>query len=92
MHRIHHSRLFFRSVDGLNSRLHRFANSDNTIRLSSYTLANMFIAHQTKKYRTSLNVHNLFDTDYIPWGDIFYPNQLAIGSPRTLEFSFHMKF
>ncbi|QTD51831.1 TonB-dependent receptor [Sulfidibacter corallicola] len=69
----------------------RFANFDNTITLKSYTLVNMFAAYQMKKYRIALNVRNLFDTDYIPWGDIFYPNQLAIGAPRTFELSFHMK-
>ncbi|MCO7223397.1 TonB-dependent siderophore receptor [Pleionea sp. CnH1-48] len=71
----------------------RFSNFQNTVTFREYYLTNFFVAYQKDKdTRIALNVRNLFDERYAPWADIFYPNQVAIGAPRTLEVSFHTKF
>nr|WP_243435919.1 TonB-dependent receptor [Acanthopleuribacter pedis] len=70
----------------------RFADSANTVLLKQYTLTNAFLAYQTRQFRLALNVRNLGNIDYVPWGDIFYPNQLALAAPRNYELSVHVKF
>lgn len=89
------SRLFGMPVDvGLGVRYvdDRFADSANTIQLQNHTLLNSFVAYQTGRFRLALNIRNLGDADYVPWGDIFYPHQLAIAAPRNYELSAHLKF
>lgn len=77
---------------GLNYISSRFANTQNTIELQSYTLTNVFAAYTTANYRVALNIRNLTDKVYAPWSDINYPNQIQLGAPRTYEVSFHIKF
>ena len=52
----------------------------------SVTLLNLFAAYTHKNYRLALHVRNLTDETYAPWSDVFYPDQVALGAPRT-EFS-----
>lgn len=77
---------------GLNYISSRFANTQNTIELQSYTLTNVFAAYTTADYRIALNIRNLTNKVYAPWSDINYPNQIQLGAPRTYEVSFQMKF
>jgi iron complex outermembrane receptor protein len=77
---------------GLNYISSRFANTQNTIELQSYTLTNVFAAYTTASYRIALNIRNLTDKVYAPWSDINYPNQIQLGAPRTYEISFQIKF
>ena len=70
----------------------RFANSANTVTLSSYTLVDVLAAYQAGSSRIMLRVRNLFDTEYSPWADVYYPNQIVLGSPRTYEISVYTTF
>jgi iron complex outermembrane recepter protein len=70
----------------------RFANFENNTTLKSYLLVNAFVAYNFPKYRLSINLRNVFDEDYAPWADIFYPDQVSIGSPRAAELTFYTKF
>ncbi len=67
----------------------RFTNFQNTVILQKYVTVNLFAAFTFDKSRVSLNLRNSTQQDYATWADIFYSNQVAIASPRTLEISFH---
>ncbi len=69
----------------------RSTNFQNTATLKSYMLFNVFAAYSTDNMRFALNIRNLFDQDYAARADIFYPNQIALNSPRTFTISFSMK-
>ena len=70
----------------------RSTNFQNTATLNSYNIFNLFAAYSHKNARFAINIRNVLDKDYAPWADIFYPNQIALGSPRSVEISFHTKF
>ena len=42
--------------------------------------------------RLTLRGRNLADKDYVAWADIFYPDQVLLGSPRSVELVFSAKF
>jgi iron complex outermembrane receptor protein len=42
--------------------------------------------------RLSLRVRNLTDRTYAVWSDPFYPDQVLLGAPRSLELSLGLKF
>ena len=65
----------------------RFANTNNTVSLDAYQLYNIFIAYTQDNFRLSLQVRNLTDEIYAPWSDLFYPEQVLLGAPRTSELS-----
>ncbi|MFT5133299.1 MAG: iron complex outermembrane receptor protein, partial [Gammaproteobacteria bacterium] len=44
------------------------------------------------KSRLMIRVRNLFDQEFSPWADVFYPNQIVLGSPRTFEISLYTSF
>ncbi len=67
----------------------RQANSSNTVTLLNYTLVDAFVAYQTGHARLLVRVRNLLDREYSPWADIYYPNQIVLGSPRTFEISLY---
>jgi len=52
----------------------------------------MFAAYQKNEYRLSLTVRNLTDEIYAPWSDIYYPNQVGLGSSRTIDMTFRARF
>ena len=70
----------------------RFADSQNRITLDRYTLLNAFVAYAQDRYRIAFNVRNASDERYAPWSDTTYPNQIALGAPRSYELSLQMKF
>lgn len=70
----------------------RMANSENSVTLPDYTLIEIFAAYQIGKSRLMLRVKNLFDEEFSPWADVFYPNQVVLGSPRTYEISLYARF
>ena len=77
---------------GVNYVSKRFANSVNTLSLKPYTLMNVFAAYQQDNYRISLNIRNAMDEIYAPWSDVYYPNQVALGSPRSIDINFRARF
>lgn len=70
----------------------RYANTLNTIELKPYQLLNTFIAYEGSHYRAAISVRNLTDEVYAPWSDVYYPNQVALGSPRMIEASLRLHF
>ncbi len=77
---------------GINYVSSRFANTSNTVTLQDYTLVNVFSSYSHKDFRVALHIRNLTDEVYAPWSDIFYPEQVIIAPPRTIELSFQSKF
>jgi iron complex outermembrane receptor protein len=69
----------------------RFADYANQVTLKSYALLNAYAAYTLGSTRFMLRARNLTDEEYVPWVSPFYPNQLALGSPRTVEFSVELK-
>lgn len=65
----------------------RFANSDNSVELDSYTLLNMSVAYELDNWKAQLNVHNLTDEEYIEsaWGGT--SRSVHPGDPRVATFS-----
>ena len=72
---------------GINHVSDRYANIENSIKLKSYTLLNLFASYTHNNYRYALHIRNATDEIYAPWSDIFYPGQVALGAPRTIELS-----
>lgn len=70
----------------------RFANSANDVELLAYTTIDAFVAYEVASSRIMLRVKNATDEVYSPWADIFYPNQIVLASPRTVEISVHSEF
>lgn len=70
----------------------RNANNANTIRLNGYTTVDAYAAWLFKFGRLTLRGRNLADKDYIAWVDTFYPDQVLLGSPRSVELVFSAKF
>jgi iron complex outermembrane receptor protein len=69
----------------------RFADYSNQVVLKSYTLVNAYAAYNMGRARVMVRGRNLTDRKYVPWVSPFYPNQLALGSPRTFEVSVEVK-
>lgn len=69
----------------------RFADYANQVTLKSYVLFNAYAAYTLGSTRVMLRARNLTDEKYVPWVSPFYPNQLALGSPRTFELSIELK-
>lgn len=65
----------------------RFADYANQVTLKGYALVNAYAAYVIGPTRLMVRARNLLDEKYVPWVSPFYPNQLALGSPRTFEFS-----
>ena len=70
----------------------RYANTENSVKLKSYQLWNAFMAYEASNYRIALSVRNITDEVYAPWSDVFYPDQVALGSPRMGEASLRIHF
>ncbi len=77
---------------GINYVSSRFANTSNTVTLQDYTLVNVFSSYSHKDFRVALHIRNVTDEVYAPWSDIYYPEQVIIAPPRTIELSFQSKF
>ena len=71
----------------------RFHSDANTVRLAAYTVADAAVSMDLKSStRLSLRVRNLTDRTYAVWSDPFYPDQVLLGAPRSLELSLGLKF
>ncbi|MEA0737329.1 TonB-dependent receptor [Xanthomonas campestris pv. campestris] len=71
----------------------RYGNLANTLRLESYTLTNAYATYDlSSEVSLSLHADNLFNTNYVQWADVFYPGQVILGLPRTVELSLHARF
>lgn len=81
----------------------RFANNDNTINLHDYTLVTVSGGWDvTDNVRLTAYVHNLFNTTYVPWSNVYYlqrvdpgflyANQLVLGAPRSYSVSLQARF
>jgi catecholate siderophore receptor len=49
---------------GINSNAARYTSNDNLVRLPSYTRVDATVFYRKSRYEVSLNVRNLFDTNY----------------------------
>ena len=73
----------------------RFGDNANQVRLSSYTLVDLFAAWSAANYSITARINNLTDEIYVPWSDVFYlqqndpsflyANQILLASPRSFE-------
>jgi len=70
----------------------RYADVSNVVQLKSYVLFNAYFAYNFQNYRLTLRSRNLFDEKYVPWASPWYSNQVALGSPRTVELSLEGRF
>jgi iron complex outermembrane receptor protein len=70
----------------------RYNDSANNIRLHAYMTADAWISVPFKQFWITLRGRNLFDKTYAIWGSTFYPDQVLIGSPRTVELSVMGRF
>ena len=65
----------------------------NTVRLAAYTVADASIAADVMpRTRVMLRVRNLADRRYAIWSDPFYPDQILLGAPRSVELSLRHEF
>ncbi len=69
----------------------RFSADANTVKLLAYTTADAFVSAELRKTRLTLRVRNLANKRYAIWGDPFYPDQILLGAPRSLEVSVAFK-
>ena len=71
----------------------RFHSDANTVRLLGYTVldAQATLELQPAK-RLTLRVRNLTDRAYAAWGDPFYPDQILLGAPRSVELALNVAF
>lgn len=60
--------------------------------MKGYTTVDAYAAWLLKYGRLTLRGRNLTDKDYIAWVDTFYPDQVLLGSPRSVELVFSAKF
>jgi iron complex outermembrane recepter protein len=71
----------------------RFHSDANTMKLLSYTVADaalsVDLAAETKLV---LRVRNLTNKTYAVWSDPFYPDQILLGAPRSVELALNAKF
>ncbi len=71
----------------------RFHSDANTVRLGAYTLLDASLAVELRR-GTSLVLRgrNLTDRVYAAWADPFYPDQVLIGAPRSVELALRHTF
>lgn len=70
----------------------RYNDAANTVRMHAYMTADAWVTVPYKSLWFTLRGRNLFDKTYAIWGDNFYPDQVLIGSPRTVELSMMARF
>lgn len=70
----------------------RYNDAANTIRLRAYTTADAWITVPYKHFLVTLRGRNLFDKTYAQFGSNFYPDQVVLGAPRTVELSVMARF
>ena len=70
----------------------RFGDNANAIRLHSYTTADVWVSIPYKKFALTIRGRNLADKTYAIWADPFYPSQVLLGAPRTMEVMLTARF
>ena len=80
----------------------RFGDNANQVRMSSYTLLDLFASWNGDNYSITARVNNATDEIYVPWSDVFYlqqndpgflyANQILLASPRTFEIGVEFAF
>jgi iron complex outermembrane recepter protein len=71
----------------------RFHSDANTVKLAAYTVADAAVSMDVRpNARLNLRVRNLADRTYAVWSDPFYPDQILLGAPRSVELSVGLKF
>lgn len=71
----------------------RDGSFDNTLKLSRYTLFDVFAAWDFgNNARLTARIRNLFDKDYAQFVDTFYRNQIFLGNPRSFELALSARF
>lgn len=70
----------------------RYNDAANAIRMHAYMTADAWLTVPYKNLWFTLRGRNLFDKTYASWGDNFYPSEVIIGSPRTVELSLMARF
>ena len=75
----------------------RFHSDANTVRLLAYTVADLGLAADLatdliNHTRVTLRLRNAANKTYAVWGDPFYPDQILLGAPRSLELALNAKF
>ena len=70
----------------------RYADYSNIVSLNDYLLVNAYAAYTIGATRVMVRSRNLTNEDYVPWVSPYYPNQVALGSPRTFELSIETRF
>ena len=71
----------------------RFHSDANTVRLSAYTVIDAALTLDVgRQTRLSLRGRNLADRVYAIWADPFYPDQILLGAPRSVELGLAMRF
>ena len=71
---------------------HRYADNANAVRLNAYTTADAWLSVPYRNLTFTLRGRNLFDKTYAIWADPFYPSQVLIGAPRTVELMMTARF
>lgn len=71
----------------------RFHSDANTVKLAAYTVADAAVSVDVQpRTQLSLRVRNLTDRTYAVWSDPFYPDQILLGAPRSMELSLRHRF
>lgn len=78
----------------------RFTTEENSVAMQGYTTADLFVFVDLPNSpfapagdtRLTLHVKNAGNTRYAAYGDPFYPDQVFLGAPRTVEAGVSFKF
>jgi iron complex outermembrane receptor protein len=71
----------------------RFANTQNSLILEDYVLANVYASYRLgANLLVTLRLNNAFDKAYAQWADVYYPSEIMLGEPRNASVSIVGKF
>lgn len=76
----------------------RFNDNANAVKMLAYHTVDAFVGwrfpdgYGFKNSHLTLRIRNIFDKDYAVWGDTFYPGQILLGEPRSVEVALRGRF
>jgi iron complex outermembrane receptor protein len=71
----------------------RFANTENSLVLKDYLLANVYASYKIgSNLLLTLRLNNAFDKAYAQWADVYYPSEIILGEPRNGSITLVGKF
>lgn len=71
----------------------RRGDYDNSLRLNSYALVNVFAAWHAHEYLTIYGrINNIGNKRYVRWVDVNYPSEVFLGEPRSFTLSARASF